>query len=89
MIYVGETYRTLDERFREHLSSVINGSAETDRRRFPVGRHFNLPHHVYTDHLQVSAIWQNSKDRQYRKFMESSLIERLSCKEPLGINIRS
>ena len=80
-LYVGETCRTLNERFSEHLRSMrLN-------YRDPVGQHFNSPLHNHT-HAKVAAVWQNPCDRTYRKQMESQIISRLGTVQPAGINMR-
>jgi hypothetical protein len=81
-IYIGETYRSLDDRFREHYRSAALGYNN------PVGRHFSTPPHNPDEHLRIAALWKNGRDRQYRKFMEAALINRFDCREPAGLNIR-
>eukprot|EP00745_Piridium_sociabile_P023737 TRINITY_DN3707_c0_g1_i1.p1 TRINITY_DN3707_c0_g1~~TRINITY_DN3707_c0_g1_i1.p1 ORF type:complete len:909 (-),score=150.62 TRINITY_DN3707_c0_g1_i1:630-3356(-) len=80
-LYCGETYRSLDDRFKEHLQSV---NLQKDN---PVGNHFNSPgHNIH--HIRVCAVHQNYTGSLHRKFLESSLISRLGTMAPLGINIR-
>ena len=82
-IYVGETYRTLRERFSEHLRSVRLPHYNT-----PVALHFRQPPHTLAD-MQVAAIWHNNSSAMTkRKFMESIFIRQLGCLSPSGINIR-
>ena len=80
-VYIGETYRTLDDRFKEHHRAV-RLSYNT-----PVGNHFNLPHHSL-HHIRISALWHNSASPQRRRFMEAKLIEDLGTLKPAGLNIR-
>ena len=80
-MYCGETYRTLNERFKEHLQSVYQ------QKDNPVGNHFNSPgHNVH--HMKVCAAHQNYTDWVHRKFLESSLISRLGTIAPCGLNVR-
>ena len=44
MIYVGETERTLEERFKEHLGYVNN-----EHLNRPTGAHFSSPSHSISD----------------------------------------
>ena len=80
-LYVGETCRTLNERFTEHLRSMRLNYND------PIGQHFNSPVHNHT-HAKVAAVWQNPRDRAYRKHMESQVINRLGTLQPAGINTR-
>ncbi|KAL8576769.1 hypothetical protein ACOMHN_067667 [Nucella lapillus] len=80
-LYVGETCRTLNERFTEHLRSMRLNYND------PIGQHFNSPLHTHT-HAKVAAVWQNPRDRTYRKHMESQVISRLGTLQPAGINTR-
>ena len=68
-LYIGETCRSLAERFSEHLRSMKLGYSN------PVGQHFAGPYHSFS-HARISAVWQNPRDRAYRKHMESLLISR-------------
>ena len=80
-LYVGETYRSLNDRFKEHLSSAKL------QRDTPVANHFNSTgHNIH--HMSVAAVQQNFTDLVHRKFLESSLIKRLGTISPHGINIR-
>ena len=55
-LYVGETYRSLDEHLTEHLRSMkLNYNN-------PNGQHFNLPHHSFM-HAKLTAEWQSKRDR--------------------------
>ena len=81
LMYTGETYRSLNERFSEHLRSMRLNYKD------PVGSHFNSPYHNFT-HAKVAAVWQNHSSGLYRLFMESSVIARLGTRVPAGINTR-
>jgi len=80
-LYVGETYRTLAERFSEHLRSMKL------HYNNPIGEHFNSPGHNYT-HSRVAAVWQNTSDKTQRQYMEGHIISRLGTLMPAGLNTR-
>ncbi|XP_076458602.1 uncharacterized protein LOC143292299 [Babylonia areolata] len=50
--YTDETYRSLNERFTEHLCSMRLGYSD------PVGSHFNSPLHSFA-HARIAVVWQN------------------------------
>ena len=81
LLYVGETYRTVRERFKEHERSARL------KYKNPIGEHFGSNHEISTD-LRIAVVWKNSKNGQYRKFMESRIIASLGCLQPLGLNSR-
>ena len=81
-LYVGETYRTLNERFTEHLRAIKLAY------NTPVAAHFNSPQHSLS-HVQTTAIWQNHSGPSYRKFLESHLINKLGTVIPNGLNTRT
>ena len=78
-IYIGETGRTLRERFGEHLRS-INKIAPG----FPVAEHFSSNGHTAADAL-VRGIKLCEGNRQ-RKRQEMRLIFRLGTCQPRGLN---
>ena len=81
-LYVGETYRTLNERVSEHLRAVRLSYAT------PVGIHFNMPNHSVS-HVRVTAVWLNTSfSHLRRKCIESYIIHRLGSLQPLGMNTR-
>ena len=80
-LYVGETYRSLTERFSEHLRSMKLGYNN------PVGQHFAGPYHSFT-HATIAAVWQNPSSSAYRKWMENRVITRLGTSQPHGLNVR-
>ncbi|XP_076454412.1 uncharacterized protein LOC143289298 [Babylonia areolata] len=79
--YTGETYRSLNERFTEHLRSMRLGYSD------PVGTHFNSPLHSFA-HARIAAVWQNQSTGLYRRFMESTVIARLGTLAPAGLNTK-
>ena len=80
--YVGETYRTLEERCKEHRDSIIRN------QQTPVGVHFNTGMHSIS-HFSISAVWRNSSgDYLKRKFMEKHIINHLGTTVPDGLNIK-
>ncbi|KAL8604303.1 hypothetical protein ACOMHN_023673 [Nucella lapillus] len=81
-MYVGETCRSLAERFSEHLRSMKLGYSN------PVGQHFASSYHSFS-HANIAAVWQNPRDRVYRKHMESRIISRLGTTQPAGMNVRN
>ena len=81
-LYIGETYRTLGERAREHRDSI------NQKRNTPVANHFTSQFHNLS-HFSVAAIWRNSSgDPLYRKYMEKRVINSLGTTSPQGINLR-
>ena len=79
VIYIGETRRTLRERFGEDLRS-INKSAPG----FPVAEHFSSNGHIAADAL-VRGIKLCDGSKQ-RKKQEMRLIFRLGTCQPRGLN---
>ena len=81
-MYIGETYRSLNERFKEHRDSILTG------KDTPVANHFNSDQH-HLSHIRVAALWRNGpQEGHYRKHMESQLISRLGTLSPQGLNVR-
>jgi hypothetical protein len=80
-LYVGETYRTLNERTKEHVSAINLG------RDTPVGNHFRSHGHS-VQHFRVAGVHQNYTDGVHRRFLEASLITRLGTQQPDGLNLR-
>ena len=79
-LYIGETGRTLETRFKEHLADIRYN------RDKPVAIHFNSHGHSI-QHVRVKGLWlmSNSNPRD-RKDMESHLIDKLGTRHPNGIN---
>ena len=79
-LYIGETGRTLDTRFKEHLADIKH------HRDKPVANHFNQAghsiHNVSVNGLQL-LFTDNTSDS---KDMESHLIDKLGRKKPSGMN---
>ncbi|WP_419627796.1 GIY-YIG nuclease family protein, partial [Thiolapillus sp.] len=77
---MGETGRTLDTRFKEHLADIKH------HRDKPVANHFNQAGHSIHN-IRVKGLWllftDNASDR---KDMESHLIDKLGSRRPGGIN---
>ena len=67
--YVGETDRSLKDRFNEH-----KGYVRTKKLNMTTGAHFNLPGHSVSD-MSVMAIHKiYNKDTPYRKELEKEMI---------------
>ena len=77
-IYIGETGRTLRERFGEHLRSIHKNAPG-----FPVAEHFSSNGHTAADAL-VSGIKLCDGNKQ-RKRQEMRLIFRLGTRQPRGL----
>ena len=78
-IYIGETGRTLRERFGEHLRSI-----DKNAPGFPVAEHFSSNGHTADDAL-VRGIKLCEGNKQ-RKRQEMRLIFRLGTCQPHGLN---
>ena len=78
-IYIGETGRTLGQRFGEHLRSI-----EKNLPGFPVAEHFNTNGHTIQD-AKVRGIMLCDGNKQ-RKRQEMRLIFRLGTSQPRGMN---
>ena len=81
-MYVGETYRTLAKRGKEHESSARLGYNN------PVGKHFQQPGHC-ADHFSIIGLWHSPHDAARRKFTEMHFAHKLGTFAPYGMNIRS
>ena len=81
MVYVGETYRRLGDRFVEHKNSVTK---DTD---CPVGEHFQGSNHCIQD-MQVTALLQTCSGEEQRQFLEQRIIKFLGTARPFGINVK-
>ena len=81
-IYIGETERTLHDRFDEHKKDT-----EKKDPNKSVAVHFNLPGHG-VEHMRVRGIWQMRSDTIDRKNMETHLIDLLGTYFPDGLNRR-
>ena len=65
--YIGQTHRSLKERFREHLRYV-------DIDREATGKHFNLPGHSKSDMTVTVLEKVHSRDVWLREEKESEFI---------------
>ena len=73
--YIGESDRSLQDRFAEHRGYVSNHHLNK-----ATGQHFNLPGHRVSD-MEVTILEKIiSKDPQYRKTKEKIWIERFNTK---------
>ncbi|CAH3174079.1 unnamed protein product [Porites evermanni] len=78
-LYIGETGRTLRQRFGEHLQSI-----EKNLPGFPVAEHFNTAGHSIDDALVRGMML--SVDNVQRKRLEMRLIFQLGTSQPRGLN---
>ena len=73
--YVGETSRSLQDRFSEHLGYVKNKHLNK-----ATGEHFNIKGHNQSD-MKISIIEKlHSSSEQYRKQREKMFIAKLNTK---------
>ena len=82
-LYIGETERTLETRFSEHLASV-----RLNKDHLPVARHFNSFGH-YIQEMRVQIFWRIIGDVVDRKYWEAQHISRLNTVSPFGLNLKS
>ena len=79
-LYISETGRTLDTRFKEHLADI------KQHRDKPVANLFNQAGHSIHN-IRIKGLWllftDNASDKKY---MESHLIDKLGSRRPGGIN---
>ena len=78
-LYIGETGRTLRQRFGEHHWSI-----EKNLPRFPVAEHFNTAGHSIDDTLVRGMML--SVDNAQRKGLELRLVFQLGTSQPRGLN---
>ena len=78
-LYIGETGRTLRQRFGEHLRSI-----EKNLPGFPVAEHFNTACYSVDDALVRGMML--SVDNAQRKRLEMRLIFQLGTSQPRGLN---
>ena len=75
--YIGETGRTLDTWFKEHLADFKH------RRDKPVANHFNQTGHIILN-IRVKGLWLLFTDSvNDGKDMESHLIDKLGSRKPV------
>ena len=65
-LYISETGRRLDDRFREHLRDVERNDKDASK---PVSRHFNLPNHSI-QHVAVCGLSLHLGSSESRKTQE-------------------
>ena len=73
--YIGETSKTLDQRFRQHLGYVNNKKLNE-----PTGHHFNLPNHNISM-MQISVLEKVWKSGNIRKIRETMYISKFDSKQ--------
>ena len=83
-LYIGETGRRLDDRFREHLRDVEKDDKNASK---PVARHFNLPNHSL-QHMAVCGLSLHQGNTEGRKTLEQKFIFQIGTLNPDGINER-
>ena len=81
LLYVGETGRRLEDRFREHRLDVQDNKPERE-----VAAHFNQPGHVGINDMKVLGL-SFSPDVKFRKLKEQKIIAKLGCYLGGGMNI--
>ena len=79
-LYIGETGRTLHERFGEHLRSIQKNTGG-----FPAAQHVNSPGHSLSD-IAVRGLRRRSGASFRRKQLEMEIIFRLGTMQPEGLN---
>ena len=67
-IYIGETGRRLDDRFRKHLRDVERNDKDASK---PVGRHFNLPNHS-RQHMTICGLSLHQGKTESRTNLEKN-----------------
>ena len=85
--YIGETKRTLRERFTEHRQATNNPSHANATAAVPT--HFNLPDHSIKDMKLIPLELQPTNNASRRKAREAYLIEKGQTLTPHGINRRN
>ena len=85
--YIGETKRTLRERFTEHRQSTNNPDHANASAAVP--SHFNLPDHSLADIRLIPLELQPSKNTARRKAREAYFIEKGRTLSPEGLNRRN
>ena len=80
--YIGQTHKSLHERFGEHRGYVNNKHLHK-----ATGEHFNLPGHSVSDMTIIVLEKIRRKDRHYRELRESMHIRDFGAKHS-GINRR-
>ena len=79
--YIGQTYKSLEDRFKQHLGYVVNNTQAT-------GQHFNSPGHN-SSHMTISVLEKvHQISKLHREQRESHWIERFNLKYK-GMNKKS
>ena len=79
-IYVGQTKRTLGDRFREHLNSVVQDTGTSS-----VALHFNSGNHSFR-HMRVTVLTRAPQNSSARTTLENRFIFRFNSFIPPGLN---
>ena len=85
--YIGETKRTLRERFTEHRQATNNPSHANATAAVPT--HFNLPDHSIKDMKLIPLELQPTNNASRRKAREAYFIDEGQTLTPHGINRRN
>ena len=85
--YIGETKRSLRERFTEHRQATNNSDHASASAAVPT--HFNLPSHSVKDMLLIPLELQVTNNPSRRKAREAYFIQRGQTLTPYGINRRN
>ena len=86
--YIGETKRTIRERFTEHRPATKNPSHANASAAVPT--HFNLPDHSIEDMTLIPLeLLQPTLNTAHGKAKEAYLIHRGQTLEPSGMNRRN
>ena len=80
--YVGETGKTLHERFGYHLRNIENNEGTM------VAKHFNEPTHRGIVDVEIAVLQFCYTSKTIRKYRESELILNLKTLAPRGLNTR-
>ena len=83
---MGETKRTLRERFTEHRQTTNNPSHANASAVVRIPTHFNLPDHSIEDMTLIPLELQPTPNTSHRKVKEAHLIHRGQTLEPSGMN---
>ena len=81
-LYISETGRRLDDRFREHLRDVERNDKDASK---PVARHFNLPNHS-KQHMAVCGLSLHLGSSESRKTLEQKFIFQIGTLNHHGID---
>ena len=83
-LYIGETGRRLDDRFRENLRHLERNDKDASK---PVARHLNLPNHS-KQHMAVCGLSLHLGSSECCKTLEQKFIFQIGTLNPHGINKR-